>query len=172
MSKLTYDSKNNTWKGQATQLTQSATYDFDTAGKYVDKDIELNVRAKDAIVHYGGHILTEDDFSDIDIQTAQALNMSLPKIGSIKTPFPTNYDDVNEFITNFSRNSASGIPLFFQYWINILQEGWALAQETGGIADVPSLEGIILPKTKTFTIDDGIYDWTWSRDAQGNVVIT
>lgn len=43
MSTLTKET--SAWSGEVTQSTSTATYKFETAGKYVDQNIELTVKA-------------------------------------------------------------------------------------------------------------------------------
>lgn len=48
-------------------------------------------------------------------------------------------------------------------------EGWVSA---GSSTATKYATGVTIPASKSFTVNDGIYTWTWTVDASGNVTIS
>lgn len=70
-----------------------------------------------------------------------------------------------------SSDNTSGIGIEATGTVNISTSGWAEAGSLDSQTERQYISKVTLPNSKTFKIDDGIYEWTISKDADGNVTV-
>ena len=71
-----------------------------------------------------------------------------------------------------SDSDTSGIKVTGVGTGTVTKAGWIPVGDASATAQTQKyISKITLPKSKTVQLDDGIYTWTWTTDANGNVTI-
>lgn len=150
------------------QSEQNKTYTFATKDTYVDKDISINVNVSNGSCDLaggsvsGGELLPGDgnvQGSNLILSTIDSSGISVTGSGSVHRNKITR--------AAITQSITAG-------WIdkvNDIEESSIEGQTKSSNGETKYITGVTLPNSKSFSIDDGVYNWTWSKDSSGNVTI-
>lgn len=135
------------WKDTITMNSSTETVTLNTGGKYVDKDIELTVNTKEGSVEL------------------------------VTVNFGARFGDGTKNCT-LSSSDTSGVKVEAAadiYCYAIANEGYVEAglhdTKMSSNSQEQYITGVTLNNSKEFTINDGIYNWTFKKDSSGNINI-
>lgn len=140
--------KSTNWTSTVTQETRESTYIIPVGKKYVDRDITLKISAKNLP---SNGITIENKSEELSSTNATLSDSNLSGISIVGTC------SGGKVTTN-----ASG-------WV----EQNSVIVPSAETSETKYLNGVSLvsDSSKKFTINDGIYEWTFIRDSSGNVTI-